>query len=76
MASDDAVLARLRDILFHCPDVDRFLKAHAHATDHGYGKATQPITQTRDDVGELDELRKLSNEELLDHFNKLRTAVE
>lgn len=74
LASDDAVLTRLRDILWRCTDPTTWLRALAFATEHGYGKAIQPITGVRDESAEVDELRKMSDAELLEHFQTLRRA--
>ncbi len=72
LASDDAVLRRLRAILWQCTDPTTWLRALAFATEHGYGKAIQPITAARDESAEVDELRKMSDAELLEHFQELR----
>lgn len=72
LASDDAVLKRLADILWRCTDPTTWLRALAFATEHGYGKAIQPITAARDESAEVDELRKMSDAELLEHFQQLR----
>lgn len=74
LASDDAVLTRLRDILWRCSDPTTWLRALAFATEHGYGKAIQPITGVRDESAEVDELRKMSDAELLEHFQTLRRS--
>lgn len=73
LASDEAVLTRLRQLLWQCTDPTTFIRALAFTTEHGYGKATQPIAAVRDDAADLEELRHLSDEELVKYFNDLRT---
>jgi hypothetical protein len=74
LASDDAIIARLRDILNNCTDPVTFIRALAFATEHGYGKATQPIAATGDQSAEVDELRNMTDAELLEHFQALRAT--
>lgn len=74
LASDEAVLKRLREILWRCTDPTTWLRALAFATEHGYGKATQPIAATGDQSAEVDELRNMTDAELLDHFQALRAS--
>ncbi len=73
LASDEAVLTRLRQLLWQCTDPTTFIRALAFTTEHGYGKATQPIAAVRDDAADLEELRHLTDEELVKYFNDLRT---
>lgn len=73
LASDEAVLTRLRQLLWQCTDPTTFIRALAFTTEHGYGKATQPIAAVRDDAADLEELRHMSDEDLVKYFNDLRT---
>ena len=69
-----------RELVLKHPDVYLRLMTLRHrvwvdAADRRYGKATQPIKVGPDDAGDLSELQTMSDEQLMQHFQKLRQRV-
>ena len=86
LASDDRILAwfeqvllspvnpQLRDeILLRVADLR--LKIWERCADRGYGKPAQPVTVGPDDSRDAEELRQLSDAELIEQFKALRAKA-